>query len=755
VGAISQRPGDYSAATLAAKDPSVIPSTYPQSIDLSTLLQKPTTQSSVESSAVPGAKFNQQATETLKAAIGIGQTSSNMSQQVSAPPVVQQQMPATQDPNSSALYSYAQAPDFNSIKSQGQGSQPLQPKGHVVPGVPGSGTQMQPRSSSKAPAVEMPGDSLGRLDVQFGGLDLQFGGSGTQNNDAMNKNSQGAVEFGSASVTQQDPHKTGSNPVVNPMSSKPVTDSFAPTAKEVNKTLSNALSSTGKLNPMSGSTVPVASAVNPNQSNQQDSFSKSLSSVAAPTAINVSSVPSLNHTTNSAPNRTGGGGTGGGTSFNKQGQSENQGLSGYSGYNSYNKASSGGGSYGNNYQQYQQYPNSNSFSSQQQQQGSAGTQSASSSTSQYKGAGQYDKYDPSLTNQSAAALGLANTNTTNALSGKVSATTASKVNMPNLPPGVASMLHPQYLAAAGLAPAAAFYGLQQPMYGAYGNTGLGDLAAMPTTGYYDPNNHFAPTTLGAAMANRDLGNTNLANLNSLMAGSTSSSTGTGNSGNSTAATPTTLGSTSSFRSVSSATSTAASAAVSASSAAATPATLPASAATTADSTSSTAAPNAATSIGSTGQAGTVNPGVSQHHSVQQQAQQQQQQQQQFNLAASANAFAAQQMPAGYAYYFGNMGNMSLQPYGANTPGQMYQPTAMTVPGAGAPASQFQKSYGTSYGSGYDALSQQAAHAGGNKDFSSNYPSNGQSKSTGGSTVGGTAKGAHQYWGNTLTGTQLW
>ena len=173
--------------SLASKDPS-IPSTYPQSIDLSTLLQKPTTQSSVESSAVPGAKFNQQATETLKAAIGIGQTSSNMSQQA-AP--VQQQMPVTQDPNSSSLYSYAQASDFNSIKSQSQGSQqPLQSKGHVAPpGVPGSGPQMQPRSSSKAPAVEMPGDSLGRLDVQFGGLDLQFGGSGSANNDnTMNKN---------------------------------------------------------------------------------------------------------------------------------------------------------------------------------------------------------------------------------------------------------------------------------------------------------------------------------------------------------------------------------------------------------------------------------------------------------------------------------------------------------------------------------------------------------------------------------------
>ena len=65
--------------------------------------------------------------------------------------------------------------------------------------------------------------------------------------------------------------------------------------------------------------------------------------------------------------------------------------------------------------------------------------------------------------------------------------------MPNLPPGVASMLPPnpaQYMAAAGL-PAAAlsqFYGLQQPgvqaaaaMYGAYGAntaTGLEDLAAL-------------------------------------------------------------------------------------------------------------------------------------------------------------------------------------------------------------------------------------------------------------------------------------
>ena len=214
---------------------------------------------------------------------------------------------------------------------------------------------------------------------------------------------------------------------------------------------------------------------------------------------------------------------------------------------------------------------------------------------------------------------------------------------------------------------------------------------QPTTGYYDPNNQFAATSLGAAVANRDAGNTNLANqLNSLATGivssSTSSSTG-GTTGNSASAT--TLGSTSGFGSTSGATSTAA-AAVAASVAAQATAVNNAAA----DATSS---PGPATSTGSTGGSGTGSTGVGQHHSVQQAQQQQQQQQQQtaFNLAAT-NAFAAQQMPPGYAYYFGNMGNMSLQPYGATTPGQIYQPTAMTVPGAQQTASQFQKSYGTRY-----------------------------------------------------------
>ena len=122
VGANSQR--GYSAAALAASNGPSVTSTYPQSIDLSTLLQKPTTQSSVGSSAAPGAQFNQQATETLKAVVGIGQTSSNTS---AAPG---SQVAQQQPDNSSALYSYAaQASAFSSIKSQGQGRQPPQSKG--------------------------------------------------------------------------------------------------------------------------------------------------------------------------------------------------------------------------------------------------------------------------------------------------------------------------------------------------------------------------------------------------------------------------------------------------------------------------------------------------------------------------------------------------------------------------------------------------------------------------------------------------
>merc|ERR1719495_1127746 len=93
-------------------------------------------------------------------------------------------------------------------------------------------------------------------------------------------------EFGSASVIQDS--KTGKSEVDSVISSKPVTDSCVPTAKEENRSQSRSLSSSGKPNPKAASTMQVKPVAN--QSNHQDSFSESSSS-AMTSANNTSSVP--------------------------------------------------------------------------------------------------------------------------------------------------------------------------------------------------------------------------------------------------------------------------------------------------------------------------------------------------------------------------------------------------------------------------------------------------------------------------------
>ena len=65
---------------------------------------------------------------------------------------------------------------------------------------------------------------------------------------------------------------------------------------------------------------------------------------------------------------------------------------------------------------------------------------------------------------------------------------------------------------------------------------------------------------------------------------------------------------------------------------------------------------------------------------------------------ATNALAAQQMPPGYAYFYGNMAGAALPAaaYGAATanPSHVYQQTAaMTVPGATATSQFQQKTYG--------------------------------------------------------------
>ena len=78
---------------------------------------------------------------------------------------------------------------------------------------------MPPPSKIPSSAVEMPGDSLARLDVQFGGLDLQFGagGSGGQSSAASGgagtsdtNNGGGGFEFnGAASSVVVSNNKEG------------------------------------------------------------------------------------------------------------------------------------------------------------------------------------------------------------------------------------------------------------------------------------------------------------------------------------------------------------------------------------------------------------------------------------------------------------------------------------------------------------------------------------------------------------------
>ena len=51
--------------------------------------------------------------------------------------------------------------------------------------------RLPPPSKIPASAVEMPGESLANLDVQFGGLDLQFGAS----NEASSGGSAGSIIF--------------------------------------------------------------------------------------------------------------------------------------------------------------------------------------------------------------------------------------------------------------------------------------------------------------------------------------------------------------------------------------------------------------------------------------------------------------------------------------------------------------------------------------------------------------------------------
>ncbi|XP_040581218.1 uncharacterized protein lig isoform X2 [Lepeophtheirus salmonis] len=748
------------------------PSTYSQSIDLSTLLQKPATQSSLTNP--PNIlQFQQHASDSLKSVVGLSSTSS---QSVATSSQAQGSTPGNTSTKGDLYYGSSNQQSGGSysalIKSGTVGN-----KSHVI----SNKSRLPPPSKIPSSAVEMPGDSLTKLDVQFGGLDLQFGAP-TSTGDSSVSGTNGGFDFGGTSNTSGSSSATGeSSKYLGGGSDKSKLDvysSSAPSAKEVTKSLASKIDSSigfDRSSKSSSSTSNKPSAAYKSQEviNNYNSSSNPPYSSYPNQPSQQGSVQQQTSIKNYPP--------GASSNFNQYSQYSNQSNGSYANngiqqqqpYSQANSASynnvsgsSSSSSVTSNYPSSSNvttanYNNYNSVSSNSASSNSAQQSYGSSKGSTYEPTSSL-KYDtpPSVSTSAmqnsigvpggstATALGL--TSTTNALSGKISATSASKVNLSNFPPGVASMLPTQYMignAQAGMPP---FYGLQQHMYSTYnastasgieelaalqrgaaaaglhtlvgsaatggappppvvGSTTSGPIAAQgqhsatgkPTTGYYDPNSQFA-TSLAAATsggsrtdgnASISAGSNSMNSLNDKNFGGNNNSVG----GNESTSSP-----------------------------------IPSSLASAVAAATTPAAAQAAAQAAAAAQ---------------------QQQQQPFSL----NTFAPQHqaaIPAPYAYYFGP----GLQAYGSG----VYPAGPMNVvpTGAGGNAStQFQKTgYGSSYASAYDNLGQQV-----NKEFNPTYSSGtGNNKVAAGGVAAGSSstapgKGNHQYWNNATNhlSSQLW
>jgi len=270
-------------------------SSYSQPIDISTLLQKPGGLAGAPSVAPGGptaslSQYNQTATQDLKSAIGIPHVGGKVAQEqqlgygssfstaVSTGAVSSGYTASTSTQhNNSSFSSPAPGSAFSPIKpaavTNGTSSSSKVPR-----------ARLPPPSRIPSSAVEMPGDSLSNLDVQFGGLDLQFGAS---NNDSTSSSNYDFSSAPGAQVNQTPPsnQKTIANdsleskyashsipsqqkpdqlPSVAPGSS-PLDSYKAPGVqapgsavgvKDVNQSLSSALSAAGIKQSASSDNVP-------------------------------------------------------------------------------------------------------------------------------------------------------------------------------------------------------------------------------------------------------------------------------------------------------------------------------------------------------------------------------------------------------------------------------------------------------------------------------------------------------------------
>jgi len=269
-------------------------SSYSQPIDISALLQKPGGLAGGPTAAPGGptaslSQYNQTATQDLKSAIGIGSGVKATSEQL-APGYGSSSLSYSSSSagNVAPGYTSTTSHPTSSFNSAAPGSafSPIKPA--AVTNGSSSGSKALPRARlpppSKIPssAVEMPGDSLSNLDVQFGGLDLQFGGSNNDSNSSTNFDFNAAPGPGGLNATPPSQqaakdslemkyavHSIPSQAKPDPLSASvpggsPLDSYKSPgvqapgsnSVKDVNQSLSSALSAAGIKQSTSSDNVP-------------------------------------------------------------------------------------------------------------------------------------------------------------------------------------------------------------------------------------------------------------------------------------------------------------------------------------------------------------------------------------------------------------------------------------------------------------------------------------------------------------------
>lgn len=250
-------PAPGGAASHTSANNSLSGASYGQQIDLSVLLQKPGVAAG-GSSAAPGgptgsalgtslSQFNQTATQDLKTAIGIGGPAAGSKVGELAPGYGSSALSYSSGSTSQFSSANGGSSNFGSA-APGSAFSPIKPAA-VTNGTTGSKAlpraRLPPPSKIPSSAVEMPGESLSNLDVQFGGLDLQFGANSESSATSGGFDFSGGRGSASLSSSSKDLDSKYSIPVTSSDKSLDNFKSGAASVKDVNQSLNNALSAAG------------------------------------------------------------------------------------------------------------------------------------------------------------------------------------------------------------------------------------------------------------------------------------------------------------------------------------------------------------------------------------------------------------------------------------------------------------------------------------------------------------------------------